>query len=785
MKKGKIIICFISLFIVSAVLSIVLAGVPSDYYVSNSGEDNNDGRTVSTPWRTIAKVNESSFSPGATIHFERGGVWRENLYPRSGDETGYIKYISYGDEEKPKPVILGSQNKNKAEDWTDEGGNIWSTRLPSVAGSELLLNPSFDESHINWQLSLSGGAIASGGRDTIVYDSSPAGYKVTCGSNNGTSSADIKLFARLSRIDAGKYYELSFRSKVDQAFEIYPINLMQGDSQAYWNFYTGTPLRLKYLISANVTTEWKTYKVYYQANRSAADAKVVFSLGNSLLENSNFYIDSLSFKELAEVPFLIDVGNIIFDDGQNISFKVWQSSDLNQQNEFWYDEDNMILKVYSLQNPAVLYQNIECALNRDIIEESHKHHIIYENLYLAYGAYDAIGGGYSHDITVRNCDMCFIGGGDQYGGVNTIRYGNGVEFWNEASNILVEGCNIWEVFDNALTNQGSGAGESQANIIYRNNKMWNCERTFEAWFNAGTGTMSDIYFENNLLLNAGGGWGHQRFPGESPAGRHITLGRAPGGASNIYIRNNIVSKADWSCINLSRTWAFQSYNLENLVMDNNTYYQPANSGRIAFCYNYGSGTEKHYYNNNFGQYKADTGKDANSILHESEYISIEVLYSDPANGAVDVAKDKVITVAFSQDIKPYCDYARISLKDSGGKLMQISKSINSDSLLIAPASLECGNTYSVFIPIGSVASLDSSKILSKDYRFSFTAASSDPDNPPEDVNNDGRVNVEDLQACVNHILGAQDWGQAADVNKDDKIDVMDVIQIINVILGNN
>ena len=52
-----------------------------------------------------------------------------------------------------------------------------------------------------------------------------------------------------------------------------------------------------------------------------------------------------------------------------------------------------------------------------------------------------------------------------------------------------------------------------------------------------------------------------------------------------------------------------------------------------------------------------------------------------------------------------------------------------------------------------------------------------------DVNGDGLINVQDIQACVNHILGTQDWGEAGDVNNDGAVNVLDVQTIVNIILG--
>lgn len=53
-----------------------------------------------------------------------------------------------------------------------------------------------------------------------------------------------------------------------------------------------------------------------------------------------------------------------------------------------------------------------------------------------------------------------------------------------------------------------------------------------------------------------------------------------------------------------------------------------------------------------------------------------------------------------------------------------------------------------------------------------------------DVNGDGEVNSQDILACADHILGRQDWGQAADVNWDGEVNVMDVQRIVGLLTEN-
>jgi hypothetical protein len=52
-----------------------------------------------------------------------------------------------------------------------------------------------------------------------------------------------------------------------------------------------------------------------------------------------------------------------------------------------------------------------------------------------------------------------------------------------------------------------------------------------------------------------------------------------------------------------------------------------------------------------------------------------------------------------------------------------------------------------------------------------------------DVNQDNSIDVLDVQALVNHILGIQSYGASADVNIDGSIDVLDVQEVVNIILG--
>ena len=84
------------------------------YYVSSSnGNDDNDGKSEATAWKTIGKVNTySDFKTGDAVLFKRGDVFRERLTVKGG-----LTYSAYGSGEKPR--IYGSpENGADASKWS-------------------------------------------------------------------------------------------------------------------------------------------------------------------------------------------------------------------------------------------------------------------------------------------------------------------------------------------------------------------------------------------------------------------------------------------------------------------------------------------------------------------------------------------------------------------------------------------------------------------------------------------------------------------------------------------
>lgn len=95
---------------------LLLAGGPlyaATYYVATSGNDSNSGLRVNEAWKTIEKINHTTFSPGDVILFHAGDSWNGQLAPRgSGAEGRPIVIGRYG--RGAQPVIHGPGTNGSA-----------------------------------------------------------------------------------------------------------------------------------------------------------------------------------------------------------------------------------------------------------------------------------------------------------------------------------------------------------------------------------------------------------------------------------------------------------------------------------------------------------------------------------------------------------------------------------------------------------------------------------------------------------------------------------------------
>lgn len=268
-----------------------------------------------------------------------------------------------------------------------------------------------------------------------------------------------------------------------------------------------------------------------------------------------------------EKPSRLELGNIIFNHGaKGCAKKVDKPEQLNGKDlRFCWVEADKAVYLVSRKNPGKRFSSIELAEKQHVIVEGNGHDIVYDGLSLRYSAAHGIAGGNVSRIVVRNCDISWIGGSTLYydDEGRGVRYGNGIEFWGNASDILVENCRVWECWDAALTNQSNVVGAVQKNITYRNNEVWNCEYSYEYWQQGDGAHTENIVFENNVCRNAGYGWGHtQRW---NPNAGHLMFYDTTAETDGFIISGNTFSKSKNCMIRLFNAW------YKSIVMEDNVW----------------------------------------------------------------------------------------------------------------------------------------------------------------------------------------------------------------------
>ncbi len=93
----------------------------TSYYVSNLGDDSNDGLTPKSAWASVSKVNSFEFKDGDAVFFKRGDTWR---ITSPLNATSGVTYSAYGEGDKPK--LVASLDGSGADKWERTGyDNIW------------------------------------------------------------------------------------------------------------------------------------------------------------------------------------------------------------------------------------------------------------------------------------------------------------------------------------------------------------------------------------------------------------------------------------------------------------------------------------------------------------------------------------------------------------------------------------------------------------------------------------------------------------------------------------
>lgn len=120
--------------ILEATDSLVIKG--RIFYVSSSGNDENDGLSPERPWQTLKKVSDAPLGEGDGVLFCRGDLFRGYIKAKSG-----VSYGAYGVGEKPK---LYGWDRSLADEslWelVDSERHFWRLTEPILDCGTLVFN---------------------------------------------------------------------------------------------------------------------------------------------------------------------------------------------------------------------------------------------------------------------------------------------------------------------------------------------------------------------------------------------------------------------------------------------------------------------------------------------------------------------------------------------------------------------------------------------------------------------------------------------------------------------
>ncbi len=334
--------------------------------------------------------------------------------------------------------------------------------------------------------------------------------------------------------------------------------------------------------------------------------------------------------------FASEVCNLVFNYGESCGNLRWEVDDLKCQGEWFFTgigtnsgqgnpdvkgHDDDVLYLFSQGNPGQYYASIECSLWGERSLVCGKRNIVIENLAFRNSGVHGYHQVQPVNVTIRNCEFTCIGGA-VWSRERRIRFGNAVELWDGANDVVVEGCLFDKIYDAGVTHQGGPDSLVPTRVYFRNNLF--IDNGLAAYECRGPAA-KDVYFENNTCINAGGDFTMQGEEGirqseiyPQPICHHVFIWRMEGGVrkGDVYIRNNIFYEAAEGAAVYS---VFEGPNGStredelNLIIDNNCYWQT--KGDMLMWLG-----GKAYTPSELEQYRADTGHDKQSVLADPLFV---------------------------------------------------------------------------------------------------------------------------------------------------------------------
>lgn len=383
------------------------------YYADATGGDNaDDGLSEATAWKTIAKINVSTFLPGNYILFKRGELWREELtIPSAGLSGKPVIFSSYGTGDKPK--IYGSDVPTS---WTQEIVTSTITRVQAAKGSQendasvtiswnttptqgnLLIAVGRGTTTIG-NASISGWTLASSALITTGASTVGIWYKVAGASEGNVTldwtgstttgfaimewSAGATILDQISKTDdtggtvTSRSSGTTPTTTVDDELVIAGVGTGASTTAQSWsNSFVDeySPDTVTFYIGSLVVSSTGTYETTMSWTTARRAGGCIATFNGTGASDITLYYTAQSADPLY-------VGFIGTDTVIHVGNKVASKSLLLGEYDWWFDDPNNRLYVCAATDPATRYASVEVgntSRDRGImwLEDNHDHTVI-------------------------------------------------------------------------------------------------------------------------------------------------------------------------------------------------------------------------------------------------------------------------------------------------------------------------------------------------------------------------------------------------------------------------
>ncbi len=568
---------------------------------------------------------------------------------RNPDKNSFTEVILAGftdikDNHWAYPYVMAAAYEHKSivgesgeEIWTSvKDTNDYLTKVPD--GLIDKLNKMFDERVEKILNTKSEWTVAPGG--TVWYFSYSEGENM----NDGKSPATpMKTLAKLERMMTGNEIKPGDVVLFKRGDEWHDTITCTIDGVTFSAYGEGPKPRILASIEADTADKWNETDVpgvyvYRYAVESKKDVgQIVFNDG-----------EAYAFRIIPDPK----TGKILKSGDENLvsnGIKTWinkemqfegyktlaeYAADIPDADLFYYhDYEAKRLYLYSREgNPGDRFESVEIATHGHNISVS-ANNITIDNLCLKFTGSHGIGAGTCENLTVRNCEVGWIGGSIQNpAGTDTTRFGNAIEIFGGADGFYVYDCYIYQCFDCGPTVQWQGslaAGQTlvEKDIAFYGNALK--EASLEVWLTTSKPATADTYalLENcrmydNFVTDSGTGWkayNHQKYEWCSFYG---------GGQTNAiyrdcYMEGNYFWNNRRHIMKATPTTTKDDLGFKWI---NNTIIHPENEGSIGFMGNdpiNAKGPNAQYFYN----------KDTVNELVKSGVLGVNKFYFTPGNAA--------------------------------------------------------------------------------------------------------------------------------------------------------